>query len=394
MAMRWIFFPPVFSFVFLIIAAALSNRTMAVSVPPTVWGMTIAAYVSLCALSIFYIIKGDDKYTTGISMLTQGLMLSVMSMQFGVMFMSWTGLVLFLIGLMLIFSYATHKSESVVVKPVTSPDDGAGAFKRIDSLVEKLELPVCYTDNKGVIAGATKKMCETLGIGEDEVLGAVISKFLPLDSEEVVLESGRWEITQKKEGARYYFSLRQIPDERPPETQAPAPAPGGMLLYDNTTGLYTDEYRKIRGPEEVSRAQRYKRPLAGLLLSLTFDPGLDVKLTEEQETMLDDAFKTRVHNALRTTDCGFLMSEGRVQVLLPETPQNGAKTLLSRIITMPQDIFDEEIRTAVNPRVQGGMFFYNGTTRMEYGIFSAALEESFTGSMKGTVPKTPKTEAA
>jgi hypothetical protein len=78
------------------------------------------------------------------------------------------------------------------------------------------------------------------------------------------------------------------------------------------------------------------------------------------------------------------MADGRTQLLLPETPQAGAKTLLSRIITMPQDIFDEAIRTAINPRVKGGMFFYNGAARMEYGIFSAALEESFIKSRESS----------
>jgi hypothetical protein len=77
------------------------------------------------------------------------------------------------------------------------------------------------------------------------------------------------------------------------------------------------------------------------------------------------------------------MGDGRVQVLLPETPQAGAKTLLSRLVTLPQDVFDDEIRGAVNPKVKSGMFFYNGSSRMEYGIFSAALEESFLKSKEG-----------
>jgi hypothetical protein len=154
-------------------------------------------------------------------------------------------------------------------------------------------------------------------------------------------------------------------------------------IYDKASGLYTDDYRKIRGPEEVSRAQRYKRPLSGLLISLSFDPNSDVKLTGEQSAMLGNAFKSRTQSMLRATDCGFLMNDGRVQILLPETPQAGAKTLLSRITTMPQDVFDEEIRNAVNPRVRGGLFFYNGANRMEYGIFSAALEEAFLKSLDG-----------
>ena len=391
--MRWIFFPPVLSFVFLIITAALRDRTAAITLPSAVWGMTIAAYICLCALSIVNIARREDKYNFGIFSLTQGLIISVMSVQFGVRFMSWIGLILFLLGLMLVFFYATQGTMTVETVPIVSSEDSAGPFERADSLIEKLALPICYTDNTGAIAAATTSFCETLGLDEDDLLGRAINNFLPIDGEEAVLKSGKWKIAQRKEGSRYYFSLTPIYEEKTTAPQAVEPL-SGILVYDKITGLYTDDYRKIRGPEEVSRAQRYKRPLSGLLLSLTFEPSSTVKMTKEQEAMLDNAFKSRVQAALRTTDCGFLMSDGRMQVLLPETPQGGAKTLLSRIITMPQDIFDEDIRSAVNPKVIGGLFFYNGTSRMEYGIFSAALEESATAGKKSAVVQAQNSQAA
>ena len=391
--MRWIFFPPVLSFVFLIITAALRDRSAAVTLPPAVWGMTVAAYICLCALSIVYLARKEDKYNLGIFSLTQGLMISVMSVQFGVRFLSWIGLILFLSGLMMAFFYATQNKVTVEKAPIVTSENNVGPFERADSLIEKLALPICYTDNTGAIASVTTNFCETLGLSEEELLGRAINNFLPIDGAEAVLASGRWNVAQKKEGSRYYFSLKPIYEDKPAATQM-TESPSGMLVYDKITGLYTDEYRKIRGPEEVSRAQRYKRPLSGLLLSLAFEPSSTVKMTKEQEVMLDNAFKLRVQAALRTTDCGFLMADGRLQVLLPETPQSGAKTLLSRILTMPQDIFDEDIRSAVNPKVIGGMFFYNGTSRMEYGIFSAALEESVTSTKKSAVVQAQNSQAA
>ncbi|MDR3279222.1 MAG: PAS domain-containing protein [Synergistaceae bacterium] len=382
--MRWLFFPPVISFFLLILSALLHNRAAAVHVPETVWGMTIAAYIALCALSLFFITKNENRYNIGISALTQGLLLSVMSVQFGVTFISWIGLVFFLMGLALSFFYATTRGSDDSAAPAAPvPGDGGSAQKRMDNLFEKMAFPVCYTDSKGMIAGATTRFCEAVGKPADSVIGGMINELLPIDKDDAILESGRWWITQEKEGARYYFSLRPTEDGNPAAGQAPVPVDSGLGIYDKPTGLYNDEYRKIRGAEEVSRAQRYKRPLSGLLVAMTFEPGIDVHVTPEQAAMLINAFMSKIQDALRTTDCGFLMSDGRAQLLLPETPQAGAKTLLSRIITMPQDIFDEAIRTAVNPRVRGGLFFYNGASRMEYGIFSAALEESFLKSREG-----------
>ena len=395
--MTWLFFPPVFSFFFLILSALLHNRAAAVEVPDAVWGMTIAAYVCMCALSLFFILRGENRFNYGISLLTQGLMLSVMSMQFGVTFMSWIGLILFLAGLVTVFFYATGRHASASSPAATGSDgDGGSSYKRLDGVLEKLSVAVCHTDSKGVVASATTRFCEAVGRDIKSVTGKMIADLMPIDNEEVTLNSGKWWLTQEHDGARYYFLLKPTPDGKPQQT-----APVEIVtdekfksIYDKVTGLYTDGYRKIRGLEEVSRAQRYKRPLSGLLIALSFEPSSDVKLTREQEEILDGTFKSRVQAALRTTDCGFLTADGRVQILLPETPQAGAKTLLSRIITLPQDIYDEEIRAAVNPRVRGGLFFYNGASRMEYGIFSAALEESFVKSRDGGEVAPPKNQAA
>ena len=393
--MTWLFFPPVFSFLFLIISALLHNRAAAVTVPDVVWGMTIAAYVCMCTLSLFFILRRENRFNYGISLLTQGLMMSVMSMQFGVTFMSWIGLVLFLAGLVSVFFYATsrHASASSPAAAVSS-GDGGSAYQKLDGVLEKFSIAVCHTDSKGVVANATTRFCEAVGKDIKNVAGKMITDIIPIDSDEITLGSGKWWLTQEHDGARYYFLLKPTPDGKPQEIKETEVPPAEKSIYDKATGLYTDEYRKIRGSEEGSRAQRYKRPLSGLLVALSLEPSNDVKLTREQADMLDNTFKSRVQAALRTTDCGFLTADGRLQILLPETPQAGAKTLLSRIITLPQDIFDEEIRAAVSPRVKGGLFFYNGASRMEYGIFSAALEESFVKGREGGESAPLKTQAA
>jgi hypothetical protein len=332
-------------------------------------------------------------------------MLSVMSMQFGVTFMSWIGLVLFLIGLVTVFFYATrhHVSASpslpaaaVAYDDDDDDDDVESPYNKLDGVLEKLSVAVCYTDNRGVISGATTSFCEALDRDIKSVAGKMITDLVPIDGEEVTLNSGKWWLDQEHDGARYYFLLKPTPDGKPQQMTIAEAIQDEKFrpIYDRMTGLYTDAYRKIRGMEEVSRAQRYKRSLSGLLIAISFEPSSGTNMTREQEEILDNTFKSRVQAVLRITDCGFLTADGRIQILLPETPQAGAKTLLSRIITLPQDIYDEEIRIAVNPRVRGGLFFYNGASRMEYGIFSAALEESFVKSQDGGESAATKNQAA
>ncbi|MDR1917235.1 MAG: PAS domain-containing protein [Synergistaceae bacterium] len=385
--MRWLYFPPVFSFFILMLTAILHRRDAAIYVPPPVWGMTIAAYIFMCAISLCFIMRDDDRYNFGISTFAQGLLLTVLSMQFGVNFLSLVGIVLFLVGLVSMFIYATNRisTDSLSSQMTETGSETSEQQLSRETLLEKLALPICYTDAKGVIAGATSAFSEVVGKEQADMYGMMINDVLPIDNDDAVFESGTWWITQTKDGARYYFSLSPTQDGKPVVASDESSAPSGILLHDQATGLYSDEYRKIRGPEEVSRAQRYKRQLSGLLLALTFEPASDVNLSPQQSDMLRNAFNMRVQSTLRTTDCGFLMNDGRIQILLPETPQAGAKTLMSRLTTLPQDVFDDEIRGAVNPKVRSGMFFYNGATRMEYGIFFASLEEAFLKSKEGAI---------
>jgi PAS domain-containing protein len=376
--MRWILFPPVLSIALLIPTAIFHNREFAAQVSPVIWGIAIAAYLCFCCLSAFFISRNDNQHSAAITLLSQGLMLAVVSVRAGAPLLSWIGLVCFVIGLSIAFWSATNRPA---LKPAASLEETAAldenARERVDSLLSKLSLPVCVTDARGVIVAANSKFCEATGKGFDDMSGELVNEVLPIDQDTVVFDSGKWWLTQVKEGAKYYFSLLPTRDCKPMPDLPNEAEHRGIAITDPDTGLFVDEYRLVRGPQEISRAQRYKRSASGILLELQFNPSQDVSLSDKQRYMMFVAFAARVCHALRTTDCGFLLPDKRIQLILPETPIAGAKTLLSRLTTLPQDVYDDEVRNAIHPKVKSGLFFYNGTTKMEYGIFSAAIEENF-----------------
>jgi PAS domain-containing protein len=376
--MKWLLFPPVFSIVLLIPAAIFHDRELAVQIPPVIWGGAIAAYLCFCCLSAFFISRDDGEHSLGIAFLSQGLLLMVVSIRSGSPLLSWIGLVCFVIGLATAFFNATNRPalETAASSALTEAEN-ENARERIDSLLSKFDVPMCVTDAKGIVVSVNPRFCEASGTNPENTIGEVISEILPIDQETVAFASGKWWISQAKEGARYYFSLLPTQDCLPASETSSIAEQKGIAIFDNDTGLCVDEYRLIRGPQEISRSQRYKRSVSGILLELVFSPSQDTSLSEKQRHMLFVAFASRVKHALRIPDCGFLLPDNRIQLILPETPIAGAKTLLSRLLTLPQDVFDEPVREAVHPKVKAGVFFYNGTTKMEYGIFSAALEEDF-----------------
>ena len=363
------------------------------------WGVFIAAYICICGVSVFFISKRNTRYNIGINLLAQGLIITVLAQQLGAFIFSWVGMLMFFPGLVFAFFYVTQGKTSMYEESNSSNHDidssNESERESMTSLLWKMPFPVAVTDSKGVIIGANQRFYEAFGSEPGTIEGSVINDILPLDQEDITLTTGRWWISQAKEGSRYYFSLTPTYNCKPAES----PAHGSMSvmhggqpdvqLFDPMTKIYTDEYRKIRGPEEVARAQRYARQLSGILLEMAFEPSTDITVSDQQKDMLFNAFGVKVKTLLRAMDCAFLIDQHRIQILLPETSGGGAKTLLSRLITIPQTIFDEEIRNLLNPKVKAGMYFYNGASRMEYGIFSATLEEALIKAKES-----PSSEAA
>ncbi|GHV50131.1 hypothetical protein FACS1894216_01780 [Synergistales bacterium] len=289
--------------------------------------------------------------------------------------LSLVGILVFLAGLFLAFTSATS-GVPVQAARVRDASPDVSRENLIDGLVSKLELPICITDASGLILNPSAKFCEAIGGSPDDLIGGPITEILPIDDETATFSSGKWWISQVKDGGYFYFSLLPTPNCAPQKQEAQVPQQRGISVLDKDTGLYVEEYRQFRGPQEIERSQRYKRPLSGILAALQLTPSAEVDISDEQKKMVFLAFATKVAQSLRNTDCGFLLPNGNIQLLLPETLGANAKTVMGRIIALPQDAFDEGIRAALSPKVNAGMIFYNGASKMEYSLFSAALEES------------------
>ena len=389
----WIFFPPIASLPLGILAAIAGSSLNSQSIPGLLWGSAISAYICMCAISLYSIFSGHTKYQKSVFLLSQGIICSWSGLQFGSGMFGWLGLLLFLFGLILAFYHVTYGGNILYPRSQIGDDDDGAAEGRekIDGLIKKLPLPFCVTDSRGIVVSANSAFLKATGKDDKNVLGNSVDELLPLDTDEVTLSSGHWWIEQVKEGTRHFFTLLPtqggVPAKGATAQSQQALSPAHITFIDPETGLYTDEYRMIRGPEEVSRSQRYRRWLSGLLLDLTFEPMRDVKITDQQKKMMFNALAVKVKEALRSMDCGFLIKDKlQIQVLLPETPQAGAKTLLGRMLTIPQDIFDEDIREHIHPTLRSSLFFFNGTPPMEYSIFSAALEEDMVNASRDDNP--------
>ena len=377
---RWIWFPPFFSVFLLIIMSFLGRAGRGDSLPSIVWGVFLASYICLCSLSAFFIVAKETRYNLGIFLLSQGLLLSFVSPKLGLNLLGWLGFIVLLIGIFIGFYQATNESEALSSMEGTNHSEVEDNTDHLAELISKISLPICITNTKGIIIGMNAAFSSAVGRTEESILKEAVSDILPIDQEETEFASGHWWIAQNQQGKRHFFTLYPTEGCLPPKNTSsdftPSVSSSGSQFIDAETGLYTSNYQDIRVPEELERSRRYRRWLSAGIVSLEFSPPKDSPLSEQHKQMLFNAFATRVKEALRSVDAGFLMKNQRILILLPETAQSGAKTFMGRILTIPQDVFDDDIRDHVHPTANGGIFFYNGTPPMEYEVFMGSLEEA------------------
>lgn len=383
---RWLLFPPFISCILFLASVFFAHKELAFVIPPMIWGLAIAAYMCMCAISLFNIIRRESPRTGSIALLAQGLLATVLAVHFGAYAMSWFGLIVFLIGLVMSFIRTTRGDQPLLPMPARAYEQPAADSS--DQIFSKLGLPICYTDEGGTIEEATLSFLDAVEREPADTIGEQIDNVIPVDDEVMMLPTGRWWLNTLKSGTRSYYLLMPTKDGRPAadEPVQRKPKADDMNITDSATALYTPGYGELRAREELIRAQKYKRPLSGILLEMDFDTMSPMaSLSGEQVGMIRTAFAQKVKEVLRDTDIGSLMEDNRqIMLLLPETPQAAAKTLISHLQILPQEIFDDDIRSAVNPKVHTGLFSYGGGgSAVEYGVFMASLEQALAASKEG-----------
>ncbi len=102
-------------------------------------------------------------------------------------------------------------------------------------------------------------------------------------------------------------------------------------LLDKRTGLYSFPYFVRRLKEELIRARRYVYPFGLLLIDLNVSHKLKEKFGLEGEVEVIKNLGEELKKLLRRCDLLSYEDEGRVFVLLPHTPSNGAMVVARKL---------------------------------------------------------------
>ncbi|MBP9028027.1 MAG: diguanylate cyclase [Aminivibrio sp.] len=369
----WITLPPFVSLPIALALFILGGQSVPLKTGAPFWALLMIVYFVLCAAYASAIRKHLFHLLSPIQLLAQGLIMTVVSLESGTLpVISWTGVLSAVSGSFVLLNLFLRgkphpgESASLTAGPLGAPVTGPP--------VESIPLPVLTTDSQGIVVKANEAFASLVPGGD--LSGKPVTDFFIPGEDSVSMGDREYIVFQAPLDGAFFFALVEMPKQR----KKGARSKETVKLVDPATGLYSPEYASIRISEELSRAFRYRRWLCGVLLALeyTYLPGLNYQ--EDLENSFLDAFSSFVRNTVRDSDIAFYLGDRKILILLPETPQQGAKDVSLKLMDLPDSLVELKNTFPFSVEIEYGFVYYSGNHPMNKDQFLEKLHSNLGGA--------------
>lgn len=361
----WLTVPPIPTLVIALALLPFSDESRSLTMGAAFWLFVTMIYMFI---SVAYVICLGRDLKEGLSplqILGQGVAMLVLPLGLGAPYaLSWIGLALSFAGTVTLI----NKIMAALDEPRESREKEDA--KEIGAFLEEVPLPTLDVDKDGVILGANSDMLNLLDVDETVLLGQRAEVIFPNGVNKIEARGTGWQVLRKPgEGGSELICLI--------EEVAPPPAreieEKGEMLHP-PTGLFSTSYASIMIPAEFKRSIRYRRWLSIIKIKLK----ISLEGSEANNEMIQNIFNLYgafIKKHTRECDLGFFMGYGDFLILLPETPNAGAKATLDKFKKIPEDIV-KNIPLGMNISIWGGLFHCSGHEKIDYNEAMATLEDN------------------
>jgi GGDEF domain-containing protein len=324
-------FPPFLLAPVLIIAvlARDDRESIPISMPAV-----FAMFISYGVMSILFVSlrkSGKKKEANSVSLISCGVLLLFLSLAMGLgEVFGWLGTILIVFGLALAMSQivAPEKKRFALLESNLLPESVSPP--EIKKLLDAMAFPSAFLkkDENGndLVIAINETLASMIGKNNHQVKGLSFSSVLPNSDNALSFKfaGSEWVPNYTSRGNQILFMLSPMVKKAKEEFTGPTDA------IDRETGLFTPLFLKYRANADVEACRRYNRKLAVVLFRLSF-VNMTIKPSEEAEKNAFVEFGKMAAGTLRACDSGYRLREDEVMIFLPDTPQNGAKIVVSRI---------------------------------------------------------------
>ncbi len=352
----WVSLPPLISIPIAAALFLLGGQTEQVGIGAPFWALLMIIYVLITGVYALAIIKDLMHLLPPLQLLSQGLIIAGMSLTLGVFqIMSWIGVISVVSGAIILLNFFLrfHGRQLPEEEEYLLDDQGQPSGSNLDTI----PVPALTVDSTGKIVEANSAFLAIAPGSEEQ--GAQVTSFLIPGEQTATLGQKSYAVFQAPKGEVFFFALVELPAKiRGANLSAPGGA--GLKLIDDKTGLYTPEYASIRIPEELGRAFRYRRWLSSVLLAVDFSYNPGMNYEQELEKKFMKAFAIFVRSVIRASDMAFILDERKILLLLPETPQQGAKEVSIKLKILPESIEEMIDSLPFSVGIKHGFIYYSG----------------------------------
>ncbi|TDY61914.1 GGDEF domain-containing protein [Aminivibrio pyruvatiphilus] len=369
----WITLPPFVSLPIAVALFFLGGQSAPLKTGAPFWALLMTVYFVLCAAYASAIRRKSFHLLYPVQLLSQGMIATVVSLESGTLpIISWLGVLSAVSGAFILLNhFLREKKQSREIPPLPGcTPNGSTAGQRIANI----PLPALTTDSQGIVLERNDAFASLIPGGV--VTGKPVTDFFIPGEDSVSLGNREYTVFQAPLDGLFFFALVELPKQR----KKSATARGAVSLLDPATGLYSSEYASIRIPEELSRAFRYRRWLCGVLLAVeyTYIPGLNYQ--EEKESSFIEAFSAFVRGAIRDSDMAFYLGDRKILILLPETPQQGAKDVSLKLMDLPESLEELKKSFPFSVEIEYGFVYFSGNYPMTKDQFLEKLQSNLGGT--------------
>lgn len=370
----WITLPPFVSLPIALVLFLIGGQSSPVNIGASFWALLLIVYFILCGAYAAAIQKRTLRLLTPLQLLTQGLIATSVSLESGTLpIIPWTGVLAAAAGSIILLHAFLKGGGRAQAAP--SPLEGGielatgGGSSRVN-----IPLPAVTTDSHGVIVEANGAFASLSG--GDPLPGTPVTEFFIPGETTTTFNGKEFSVFQSPLDGLFFFAFM----EYPPERKRAGPGRDSVSLRDQNSGLYTRQYADIRIPEELSRASRYRRWLSGVLLAVQYSYSPGQNYEEKEEESFFRGLSTFILQNIRGSDVAFNMDGGQILILLPETPQQGAKEVSLKLKDLPEPLLEFIESAPFTVAIDYGFLYYSGNYAMTQGQFLEKINESLKGS--------------
>ncbi len=363
----WISLPPIPTLFVALALLPFSDTSRRLQMGASFWLFVGMVYLSLSTAYVICLGKGAKKELGSLQILAQGVALLVLPLGLGAPHeLSWIGLAMSFAGMVILINRVNKALENPHEVPTNHGNDG--------SLLDEVPIPTLNSGGDGLILKVNREMLNLLDVEESLILGQKTETLFPAGTDRIDIKGRGWHIMRNpgEAGSELICLLEEIPQPAPQGKEKE-----GDMIHE-PTGLFSAPYAERMAPAELKRSIRYRRWLSFIMIRISVvSMDRDESKIAEIKKSLFNSYGAFIKKHTRECDLGFFLGDGLYLVLMPETPNAGAKTALEKLRKIPEDVRGV-LEEGMSASVSASLYHCSGHEKIDYSNILSELKANLT----------------